>query len=102
MISVETNYQPAYYLSDIFLLVSFMVILLFLKIKVEKNKGSILHAFKSLVNPATGVYFTIMLGLGIGLGIFNYVPLYLQDEMEASSAMIGEYLLTAYYVFYEI
>ena len=79
-----------------------MVILLFLEIKVEKNKGSMLHAFKRLLNPATGVYFTILLGLGIGLGIFNYVPLYLQDEMEASSAMIGEYFLTVYYFFYEI
>ena len=48
------------------------------------------HAFKKIINPASGVFFTIVCGFGMGSGVFmNYGAVYLQEEMGASSAMIG-------------
>ena len=58
---------------------------------MEKNKENLLYAFKKIINPASGVFFLILFGFGIGTGIFfNYGVVYLQEEMEASSAMVGK------------
>ena len=40
-------------------------IVIFLEIKVEKNKENIVYAFRRLINPASGVFFVILLGFGI-------------------------------------
>ena len=68
-----------------------MIILVFVDVRVEKNKQSMFQALKRIINPASGVFLFIMLGAGIGNGIYvNYVPVYLQEELKASSAMIGK------------
>ena len=91
--SVEINYQPAYYVSDGFIFVSCAIILIFLEIQVEKNNGNLLDAFRRILNPASGVYFLICFGIGLGFGVFgNYGAVYLQEEMSASSAMVGMFL----------
>jgi len=83
-----------YYLSDGFVVVSCVIIVVFLEIKVEKNKENMFHAFKKLINPASGVLFTIVFGFGMGLGVFfNYGTVYLQEEMGATTAMIGMYFI---------
>ena len=65
--------------------------LLFLDIKVEKNKESLFYAFRRIINPASATFLLIMLVAGIGWGVLaNYTLVYLQEEMGASSAMIGE------------
>ena len=87
---VETDYQPAYYVSDAFYAVAFLIILIFLNVNAEKHKQSIFHAFKRIANPASGVFLLLMLSLGIEMGIFsNYVLVYLQEDLKATSAMIG-------------
>ena len=59
---------------------------------MEKNDGNILDAFKRILNPASGIFFLILLGLGIGFGVSaNYVVVYLQEDMGASSAMVGKF-----------
>lgn len=89
-ISVETNYQMVYYLSDGFVVVSCLIVIMFVHVKAEKHKQSIFHAFMRISNPATGVYLLIMLILGMGMGIFQtYLMVYLQEDLKASSAMIG-------------
>ena len=89
---VETNYQIAYYFADGLYVVCCLVILVFLKIEVEKTEATVMYAFKRVLNPATGVFLVILLGNGIGYGIYlNYVVVYLQENLEASSAMVGKY-----------
>ena len=81
----------AYYVSDGFLAVCCLMIIVFLDINVEKNRQGVVQAFKRIINPATGVFLLIMFFNGMGLGIFiNYVAIYLQEELGASSAMIGK------------
>ena len=90
-IADETNYQFAYYVSDAFLIVSAFTVLMFLEIKVEKHRQNVFHAFKRILNPATGAFLIIMLIVGIGHGIFlNYLTIFLTEELSASSAMIGK------------
>lgn len=87
----ETNYQLAYYVSDGFLIVSAFTVFLFLEIKVEKHRQNVFRAFKRILNPATGAFLIIMLIVGIGHGIFlNYLTIFLTEELNASSAMIGK------------
>ena len=87
----ETNYQFAYYVSDGFLIVSAFTVLMFLEIKVEKHRQNVFRAFKRILNPATGAFLIIMLIVGIGHGIFlNYLTIFLTEELNASSAMIGK------------
>ena len=87
----ETNYQLAYYVSDGFLIVSAFTVLMFLEIKVEKHRQNVFRAFKRILNPATGAFLIIMLIVGIGHGIFlNYLTIFLTEELNASSAMIGK------------
>jgi hypothetical protein len=70
--------------------VSCLIVAFFLEIKVEKNKENMFHGFKKIINPASAVFFTILCGFGMGCGVFfNYGAVYLQEEMGASSAMIG-------------
>ena len=60
--------------------------------KVEKNEESFLYAFRRILNPASGMFFLMILGLGIGWGVAaNYVAVYMQEDMGASSAMVGKY-----------
>ena len=93
MIILEaTNYLNAYLASDSFLAASGLIIILLLDVKVEQHKQSFAHAFKSILNPATAIFLVISLVLGFGYGIFaNYLTIYLQEDLGASSAMIGEY-----------
>ena len=75
---------------DIFLLVTSFIIVFALEIKVEHAKESIAKGFSKILNPASGVFFAIGMGMGLGFGVFStYGPVYLQEEMGASSAMIG-------------
>ena len=79
-----------YYVSDGFLAVSCAIILLLLNIKTEKHKQNALHAFKRIANPASVVFVLIMIVNGIGIGIFaSYGIVYLQEDMGATSTMIG-------------
>ena len=89
----ETNYQLVYYFSDGCAAVSCLLVIIFLKINVEKTKHTLFGAFKRIANPATGVFLLIMLTLGFGFAIMTYLLVYLQEEMQASSAMIGRYFL---------
>ena len=91
---MEISYQNAYYFSDGILAICFLLVLLTLDVKVEKSKESFIEAIKRISNPASYIFFMIILGSGIGVGIYNnYVVVYLQEDMEASSAMVGKYLL---------
>ena len=76
---------------DIFLLVTSVIIVFALEIKVEHAKEGIVQGFTKILNPASGVFFAIGMGMGLGFGVFStYGPVYLQEEMGASSAMIGK------------
>ena len=67
--------------------------MLFVDVKVEKNKESFVESFKKIVNPASGIFlFLVFGGLGIPIGLCaNYVNIYLQEDLQASSTMIGKY-----------
>jgi len=65
-----------------------------LEINVEKNRENIFQVSRQIINPTSGLFFLICLGMGLGRGLFNnYGPIYLQEQMEASSAMIGKTIL---------
>ena len=94
---VQTSYWSAYYVSDICLAVCCIIILVFLDIRVEKDKQNIFSALKRVINPATAVFLLIMLVSGLGHGIyFDYVAVYLQEELNASSSMIAESTILHY------
>ena len=91
LFSVETNYQLAYYVSDGFLAVFCMIVVIFLEVNAEKNKQNLFRAFKSVVNPAMCVFLLIMFLAGIGQGVyFSYVIVYIQEDLQGSSAMVGK------------
>ena len=80
-----------YYVSDGFLAVCCVIIIVFLNVKAEKHKQNVFHAFKRIANPASGVFVIIMIVTGIGIGVMSsYVMVYLQEDLEASSSMIGK------------
>ena len=88
---VETDYQMTYYVSDGFLAVCCIIIIVFLNVKAETHKQNAFHAFKRIANPASGAFVIIMIVSGIGIGVMSsYGIVYLQEEMEASSSMIGK------------
>ena len=70
-----------------------IVVLFFVEVRIEKNKEKFIPAVKKILNPALGVFLLLIFSLGIPVGISaNYVFAYLQDELQASSTMIGKYL----------
>ena len=70
-----------------------MVVLFFVEVKITKNTEKFIPAVKKILNPALGVFLLLIFSLGIPVGISaNYVFAYLQDELQASSSMIGKYL----------
>ena len=74
------------------LAVAAIVILFFVEVRIEKNKEKFIPSVKKILNPALGVFLLFIFALGIPIGISaNYVYAYLQDELQASSAMIGNY-----------
>ena len=80
-----------YYVSDGFVAISCLILIVFVQVKAEKHKQSVFHAFRRIANPATGVFLVVMLVQGVGFGIFqNYLIVYLQEDLNASSAMIGK------------
>ena len=90
-ISVETNYQGVFYFTDAVLGVTFLVVLLFLEVKVEKNKERFVPSFKKIFNPASATFLLLIFSMGIEMGIgANYVIIYLQEDLKASSAMVGK------------
>ena len=92
LLSVETNYQNVYYFSDATLGITILVVMLFLDIKVEKNKESFVHSFKNIFNPASAIFLLLVFGLGIPFGVGgSYGIIYLQEDLQASSTMIGKY-----------
>ena len=94
---MEISYQNSYYFSDGILVICFFIILFTLDIKVDKNKASFFEAISRICNPASFIFFMIILGTGIGLGVgANYVVVYLQEDMGASSAMVGKYFAVAF------
>ena len=69
-----------------------MVVILFLKVKVEKNTEKFMPSFKKIINPASGVFLILAFGLGLTIGIEgNYVLIYLGEDLGATSTMIGMY-----------
>jgi predicted MFS family arabinose efflux permease len=80
-----------YYVSDGFLAVSCIIIIVLLNVKAKKHKQNVFHAFKRIANPASGVFVIIMIVNGIGIGVMSsYVMVYLQEDLGASSSMIGK------------
>ena len=91
IVLVETNYQSAYYVSDGFLAAFCLIVVIFLDVNAEKNKQNLFRAFKSVVNPAMCVFLLIMFLAGIGQGVyFSYVIVYIQEDLQGSSAMVGK------------
>ena len=75
-----------------------IVVLFFVEVRIEKNKEKFIPAVKKILNPALGVFLLLIFSLGIPVGISaNYVYAYLQDELQASSSMIGKYLGSVLY-----
>ena len=69
-----------------------IVVLFFVEVRIEKNKEKFIPSVKKILNPALGVFLLLIFSLGIPVGISaNYVYAYLQDELQASSTMIGKY-----------
>ena len=78
-------------MSDGFLTIEFLVVVIFLEVHVEKNKQNIFRALKRVMNPAMVVFLSIMFLAGIGQGVyFSYVIVYIQEDLQASSAMVGK------------
>ena len=91
LFAVENNYQTVFYVSDVFLFVGCLIVYFYLEINVEKNRENIFQVSREIINPTAGLFFLICLGMGLGRGLFNnYGAIYLQEQMKASSAMIGE------------
>ena len=69
-----------------------MVVLIFLEVNVEKNTEKFIPSFKKIINSASGVFLILIFALGVTVGVEgNYIFVYLQEDLGATSTMIGIY-----------
>ena len=79
-----------FYFTDGMLGLTLLVVWFSLDCSVEKTKDSFITSFKKILNPAFAVFLLIGFAMGIEIGVGgNYVIVYLQEELGATSTMIG-------------
>ena len=90
--SEETNYQVNYYVSDVLLGLSCILTIWLLDVQIEKGKSqSLASSARTMFNPAFILLILMVLWFGIANAISgNYVPVYLQNSLGATSGMIGK------------
>ena len=79
-----------FYFTDGMLGFTFLVVWFSLDCEVEKTKDSFITSFKKVFNQAFAVFLLIGFAMGLEIGVgSNYVIVYLQEELGATSTMIG-------------
>ena len=88
---VETNYQINYYVSDVLLALSCILTIWILDVRVEKEKSkNLMESARSMLNPSFILLVLMVAWVGITTQVSQiYVPVYLQDDLGASSDLIG-------------
>ena len=84
-----TDYALAFYISD-FLIGVTVVAVLFLEIKVVKSGVKTKDSFKKLLSMPTFLYGSMLALTGAIYGIYGYLSIYLQEDMDAMPIIISE------------
>ena len=115
--AVETNYQNLYYFNDGVVVACALFSIFFLKVKQmstsqtilnggsrvtfsfqgsemkgkNRGQGGMLKSMAQMMNPVVYIFWSILVCQGMVQGItLDYGPIFMQNNLGASSSMIGE------------
>ena len=89
LISEVTDYRLAFYISDLLIGVT-LVLVLFLEITMVKTGEKTKDSLKKLVSVPSMLALSMIFIIGLLFGVTGYLTIYLQEEMAATPLIFSE------------